>query len=38
MYVNKKWKQHKEIIKEGSKAPGMAKIKENQSPMKETKL
>ena len=29
MHVNKKCKEHKEIVQEGSEAPGMAKPKED---------
>ena len=29
MYVNNKWKENKEIVQEGSEAPGLAKPKED---------
>ena len=29
MHVNKKWKEHKEIVQEGFEAPRMAKPKED---------
>lgn len=38
MHVNKKWKEEKQIIQNDFEAPGMAKPKETQSPMKETKI
>ena len=38
MEVKKTFKGNKEIVQEGSEAPGMAKPKETQSPVKETKL
>jgi len=38
MHVNKKWKEEKQIIQKGFQAPGMAKPKDTQSPIKETKL
>ena len=38
MHVNKKWKEHKEIVQECFEAPGMAKPKESQSPMDPYKL
>lgn len=38
MHVNKKWEEEKKMIQKGSDAPGMAKPKENWSPMKETKV
>ena len=37
MHANKKWKEYKEIVQEGSEAPRMAKPKEAQSPIEETK-
>jgi len=37
MHVNKKWQEEKQMIQKGSEALGMAKPKENQSPMEETK-
>ena len=36
MHVNKKWKEEKKMIQKGSKAPGMAKPKQTQIPMKKT--
>ena len=38
MRVKKTLKENKETIQEGREAPGMAKPKENQINMKETKL
>ena len=38
MKMNKTFKGHKQIMKEIPEAPSMAKPKENQIPMKETKL
>ena len=38
MHLNNKWKEENKIIQKGSKDHGMAKTKENQSPMKETKI
>ena len=29
MHVKKKWREHKEIVQAGSKAPGMANTKED---------
>ena len=29
MHVKKKWREHKEIVQEGSEAPGMAKPKDD---------
>ena len=38
MQVKKTFKGNKEIVQEGSEAPGMAKPKDAQGRMKETKL
>jgi len=38
MHVNKKWQEEKEIIQKVYEAPGMAKPKETQRPMKENKI
>ena len=38
MQVKNTFKGNKEIVQEGSKAPGMSKPRENQIPMKETKI
>jgi len=32
MHVNKKWKEHEEIMQEGSETLGMAKPKEESKP------
>ena len=38
MHVNKKWKEEKWMIQKGSEAHGMAKPKENQTPMEGNKI
>lgn len=38
MQVKKTFKENKEIVKEGSEAPRMAKPNDIESPMKETRL